>query len=98
MLTRCLDKYLGMSMIYYCPSLPVLEAIMCFPSSASKPLNALPKLFSLFRKQGEKLEALVASLPHLIRKNKKRGLWLWPWQSKTLEASRVPDFLAPSQC
>ena len=73
MLMRCLDKYLGMSMTCCCPSLLVLEAIGCFPSSASKPLNALPKLFSLFRKQGEKLEAPVASLPHLRRKNGKRG-------------------------
>ena len=73
MLTRCLDKYLGMSIIYYCPSLPVLEAIGCFPSSASKPLNALPKLFSLFRKRGEKLEAPVVPLPHLRIKNGKRG-------------------------
>ena len=32
----------------------------------------------------------------LEKKNKKRGLW--PWRSETLEASRVPDFLAPSQC
>ena len=44
-----------------------------FPSSASKPLNALPKLFSLFRKRGEKLEAPMAPLPHLRRKNRKRG-------------------------
>ena len=73
MLTRCLDKYLVMSMIYYCPSLPVLEAIGYFPFSASKPLSVLPKLFSLFRKQGEKLEAPVASLPDLRRKNGKRG-------------------------
>ena len=73
MLTRFLDKCLGMSMTYCCPSLPVLEAIECFPSSASKPLNALPKLFSLFRKWGEKLEAPVAPLPHLKRKNRKSG-------------------------
>ena len=73
MLTRCLDKYMGMSMTYCCPSLPVLEAIGCFPSTASKPLNTLPMLFSLFRKQGERLEAPVAPLSHLRRKNGKRG-------------------------
>jgi hypothetical protein len=62
-----------MNMTCFCPNLPVREAIGCFPSSASKPLSVLPKLFSLFRKQGEKLEAPVASLPHLRRKNGKRG-------------------------
>ena len=44
-----------------------------FPSSASKPLNALPKLFSLFRKRGERMEAPVPPLPHLRRKNRKKG-------------------------
>ena len=73
MLIRCLDQCPAMNMTCFCPSLPVHEAIACFPSSASKPLSALPKLFSLFRKQGEKLEAPVASLPHLRRKNGKRG-------------------------
>ena len=73
MLTRCLDKCPAMSMTCFCPSLPTREAIGCFPSSASKPLNALPKLFSLFRKWGEKLEAPVAPLPHLKRKKLKNG-------------------------
>jgi len=72
-LTRCLDQCPAMNMTCFCPSLPVLEAIGCFPSSASKPLSALPNLFSLFRKRGERLEALVAPLPHLRRKNRKRG-------------------------
>ena len=73
MLIRCLDQCPAMNMTCFCPNLPAREAIGCFPSSASKPLSVLPKLFSLFRKQGEKLEAPVASLPHLRRKNGKRG-------------------------
>ena len=93
MLTRCLDKCLAMSMTCCCPSLPVLEAIGCFPSSGSKPRNALPKLCSPFRKWGERLEAPLAPLPHLRRKNERRGLW--PWRSEAFEASRLFVFVAP---
>ena len=64
MLTRCLDKYMGMSMTYCCPSLPVREAIRFFPSSGLKPHNVLLKLCSPFRKRVENLEAPVALLPH----------------------------------
>ena len=91
MLMRCLDQCPAMNMTCFYPNLPAREAIGCFPFSASKPLNVLLKLFSLFRKQGEKLEAPVASLPHLRRKNEKGGSG--PGGGKR---SKLLDFLTSS--
>ena len=44
-----------------------------FPSSASKPLNALPKLFSLFRKWGGKAGGTGGATATLEKKKQKKG-------------------------
>ena len=70
---RCLDQCPAMNMTCFCPNLPAREAIGCFPSSASKPLSVLPKLFSLFRKQGGKAGGTGGVTATLEKKNGKRG-------------------------